>query len=152
MTVKREVTSPDRIMELGFAFQGAKTLLSAVELGVFTALGDGPLDLAALRERVGIYDRGARDFLDALVALGMLMRDEDGRYANTAETGLYLDASQADLCRRHAGTAQCPAFRHLGLAHRSTPNRTAAKRRSVGTAIFPSSLPTRRRAKSLSAQ
>ena len=40
---------PDRIMELGAAFWGSKTLLSAVELGVFATLAAGPLDVEALR-------------------------------------------------------------------------------------------------------
>ena len=82
---------PDRIVQLGLAFRGAKTLLSATELGVFTALAEGPLDLDALARQVRIDKRGARDFLDALVALGMLERNESGLYANTPETDLYLD-------------------------------------------------------------
>lgn len=92
--MKIDVVSPDRIIELAVAFQGAKTLLSAVELGVFTALADGPLDLETVRKRICINERGARDFLDALVALGTLLRREDGRYANTAESDLYLDRSK----------------------------------------------------------
>jgi O-methyltransferase domain len=36
---------------------------------------------------------GATDFFDALVALGMLER-EDGRYANTPETELFLDRAK----------------------------------------------------------
>src|SRR5437660_12787142 len=83
--------TPDRILKLGHAFRAAKTLLSAVELGVFTALADGPLDLQAASKRAGIHERGARDFFDALVALGMLDRDASGRYANTPDTDLYLD-------------------------------------------------------------
>jgi SAM-dependent methyltransferase len=43
---------------------------------------------------VGIHERGARDFLDALVALGLLSRQEDGCYANSAETDLYLDRNK----------------------------------------------------------
>jgi hypothetical protein len=82
--------SPAAIFQLGSAFWGAKTLLSAVELGVFTALGDGPLDRAVLAQRCGLHARGAEDFLDALVALGMLERDGD-RYANTADGALFLD-------------------------------------------------------------
>jgi hypothetical protein len=83
--------TPDRIVELGLAFRGAKALLSAAELGVFTALAAGPLDTEPLCMKTGIEQRGARDFFDALVALGMLERDESGRYANTPETDLYLD-------------------------------------------------------------
>ena len=89
-----DVVTPDRIMDLGHAFRASKTLLSAVELGVFTALADGPLDLEALRSRIGVNERGARDFLDSLVALGMLARHADGRYANSAETGRYLDRNK----------------------------------------------------------
>jgi hypothetical protein len=84
--------TPDRIVQLGLAFRGAKTLLSAAELGVFTALAAEPLHLDTLAKQVGIHERGARDFFDALVALGMLERDDaSGRYANTPATDLYLD-------------------------------------------------------------
>jgi len=82
---------PDRILELGYAFRKAKVLLSAVELEIFTVLAEGPLDCDALRERVGIDQRGARDFFDALVALGLLERDGAGCYGNTPETHAYLD-------------------------------------------------------------
>jgi hypothetical protein len=81
----------NRILELGDAYRGSRVLLSAVELGVFTALARGALDLESLKNRIGIDTRGARDFLDSLVALGMLVRGPDGHYANTAETDLYLD-------------------------------------------------------------
>src|SRR4051812_12770650 len=94
MATKIDAVTPDRIMALGHAFRSSKALLSAVELGVFTALADGALDIEALRERVGVDERGARDFLDTLVALSMLVRYEDGRYANTLETDLYLDRNK----------------------------------------------------------
>jgi precorrin-6B methylase 2 len=85
--------TPDAIMELGFAFWGSKTLLSAIELGVFSELTGGGLDGEELRERLGLHPRSAKDFFDALVALGMLER-EDGRYANTPATDLFLDRSK----------------------------------------------------------
>jgi hypothetical protein len=88
-----EVT-PEAIMQLGFAFWGSKTLLSAVELGVFTELAEaGPLDGEALRKRLDLHPRSATDFFDALVAVGMLERD-DGRYANTPATDLFLDRAK----------------------------------------------------------
>lgn len=88
-----EVT-PAAIMQLGMAFLGSKTLLSAVELGVFSELASaGALDSDTLRKRLGLHPRSTRDFLDALVALGMLER-EDGRYANTPATDLFLDRAK----------------------------------------------------------
>jgi hypothetical protein len=88
----QEVT-PDAIMQLGFGYWGSKTLLSAVELGLFTELAKGPLALEDIRARLDLHERSARDFLDALVALGMLRREE-GRYANTPATDLYLDRAK----------------------------------------------------------
>ena len=74
-----EVT-PDQIMQLGMAFWGSKTLLSAVELGVFSELAKQPLDAEALQSRLGLHPRSTRDFFDALVALGMLDR-RNGQYS-----------------------------------------------------------------------
>ena len=70
---------PDRIMQLGMGFWGSKTLLSAVELGVFTVLADGHASGEELASELDLHRRSSRDFLDALVALGMLTRD-DGHY------------------------------------------------------------------------
>src|SRR5262245_16112362 len=85
--------TPDRILQLGLGFWGPKVLLSAVELGVFTELARGPADLAGLTGRLGLHPRAARDFLDALVALGVLGRD-GGRYANTPEADYFLDRAK----------------------------------------------------------
>ncbi len=68
-------------------------LLSAVELGLFTELAKGAAGLARLSQRLGLHDRAARDFLDALVALKLLER-QDGRYSNTAETDMFLDKAK----------------------------------------------------------
>jgi hypothetical protein len=89
----QEQPTPAHIMQLGTAFWGSKTLLSAVELGLFTELAGGSLDAEALRDRLGLHSRSARDFFDALVALGML-DVEDGRYRNTPETDLFLDRTK----------------------------------------------------------
>lgn len=88
--------TPDRIMQLGLAFWGSKTLLSAIELDLFSTLAAGPLDAETLRARLGLHPRSARDFLDALVALGMLERTNSTppRYANTPDTSLFLDRAK----------------------------------------------------------
>src|SRR6266581_1634920 len=82
--------TPDAIMQLGFAFWGSKTLLSAIELGLFTLLADGPISAEALTTRLKLHPRSVRDFLDALVALGQLER-HDALYSNTPAGALFLD-------------------------------------------------------------
>lgn len=85
-----EHPSPDHILQVGLGFWASKALLSAIEMEVFTELARHPKDLAALRERLGLHERSAADFLDALVALGFLQR-RDGVYSNTQSTDLFLD-------------------------------------------------------------
>jgi hypothetical protein len=85
-----EHVSPERILQTGLAFWASKTLLSAIEIGVFTELAHGSQPYETLSGRLGLHPRSSRDFLDALVALGFLSRTGD-TYGNTAETDLFLD-------------------------------------------------------------
>lgn len=84
---------PDQILQIGMGFFASKTLLSAVEMEVFTELARHPENLETLSGRLGLHARSARDFLDTLVALGFLSRN-DGVYANTPETDIFLDKNK----------------------------------------------------------
>lgn len=89
-----ESPSPAHIMEVGAGFFASKTLLSAVELELFTVLGDGKMTGAEIGDRLAVHPRSLFDFLDALVSMNFLERDGDGhgaRYANTVETKTFLD-------------------------------------------------------------
>jgi hypothetical protein len=74
-------------------FWASKTLLSAVELELFSRIADGPKTGLELHGAMGLHPRGTYDFLDTLVALGLLQRDgagETGKYGNTPATALFL--------------------------------------------------------------
>ena len=94
-TAHTGAADPGHILQIGMGFWASKTLLSAVELGLFTELAaSGPLDAEDLRERLGLHERSRDDFLDALVSLGLLDRDGDGPgavYCNTSATAAFLD-------------------------------------------------------------
>ena len=84
---------PGPILGTAFAFWNAKVLLTAVELGVFSALEKEKLGAAELGEKLGLHPRGTSDFFDALVAMKFLDRQGDGdtaRYANTPAGSMYL--------------------------------------------------------------
>ena len=85
-----EAVTPGHILQVGLGFWASKTLLSAVEMELFTEVAKRPGTADDLGGRLGLHKRAARDFLDALVALGFLER-ADGIYANTPSTGLFLD-------------------------------------------------------------
>src|SRR5713226_3067421 len=83
----------ERIEQVAFGFMASKVLFAAIEFGVFTELAKQASDSQALTERLGLHPRSVRDFLDALVALGMLERHGE-LYSNTAETDFYLDRAK----------------------------------------------------------
>ena len=89
-----EAPTPAHILEVGTGFWASKLLLSAVELGLFTLLAEGPRTGAEIERALGLHPRGTWDFLDSLVATGFLARTSSGEaalYANTAETAHFLD-------------------------------------------------------------
>lgn len=113
--------SPEHILQVGLGFWASKTLLSAVELEVFTELAKHPLPLADLQGRLGLHPRSARDFFDTLTALGFLERT-DGVYRNTPSTDLFLDKRKPtyvggilEMCNRRL----YPFWAHLTEALRT---------------------------------
>jgi predicted O-methyltransferase YrrM len=93
-----EEKTPSHILETGFGFWPSKVLLTAVKMEVFTKLGDRSMTGGALGKELGLHQRGIRDFLDTLVALGFLERrgtGQDALYSNTDETGSFLDKSKS---------------------------------------------------------
>jgi len=85
---------PSHIMQVGMGFFASKTLLSAVELGLFTELAKQPMTGAEIVRSLGLNHRAVPDFPDSLVALRFLERTGDGpdaRYFNTPDSAMFLD-------------------------------------------------------------
>ncbi len=85
---------PSHIMQIGFGFFASRTLLSAVELGLFTKLAERTMNAEQIRSELELSQRAVPDFTDALVALGLLQRHGDGPeavYENTPATAAFLD-------------------------------------------------------------
>ena len=122
--------TPEKIMELAMGFGGAKVLLSAVEFGLFTELAKGPRDAEGLRAALGLHPRAHRDFLDTLVALGMLER-EDGQYRNTAATALFLDRAKPSYIGGLLEMANARLYPHWGRL--STALRTGKPQNESGS-------------------
>ncbi len=128
--------NPGRILQTGLAFWASKTLLSAIELGVFTELAHGPQGFEGLSGRLGLHPRSARDFLDTLVALGFLARTGD-TYANTPETDLFLDRKKPSYVGgilEMANHRLYPFWGHLTEALRTGQPQNEVK--SGGPALF----------------
>lgn len=112
-TTPRLEMSPDRLLHLGLGFWASKTLLSAAELGVFTTLARGPMEMEPLREHLGLHPRSARDFMDALVALGLLER-QGTAYANSPESDYFLDRGKPSYIGGLLEMANARLYGHWG--------------------------------------
>lgn len=89
--------NPSKIMQIGMGFWASKSLLTAVNMSLFTHLAKGELSGQDIKEKLGLHDRGLYDFLDTLVALGFLKRNglmETSKYRNTEDTNLFLDKNK----------------------------------------------------------
>lgn len=80
---------PFDVMYVGWSFLRSRLLVTALELGVFTTLADRSRSADELRGELGLHPRATRDFLDALAALGLLLREGD-RYRNSPAATRYL--------------------------------------------------------------
>lgn len=81
--------TPERIFNTLNAFQSTAALKTAIELDIFTAIGDGANQAGTLAKRVGAAERGVRILCDYLTIQGFLTKEAD-RYALTQESALFL--------------------------------------------------------------
>lgn len=124
----KPAVAPDHILQTGLAFWASKTLLSAVEMEVFTELAKGPESLETLSGRLGLHRRSSRDFLDALVALGFLEREDD-RYRNAPSSDAFLDKHKPSYIGgilEMANKRLYHHWRHLTTAIRTGENQNEA--------------------------
>jgi 8-O-methyltransferase len=82
MSVTEPLDDPFDILLVGWSFMRGNLLMSALEFGLFQELGKDPGTAEQLTRRLELNERGARDFLDALAAMGVLERDDKGVYRN----------------------------------------------------------------------
>src|ERR1043166_1249869 len=126
--------TPDKILQVGLGFWASKTLLSAIEMELFTELAKQAEDLKTLQGRLGLHPRSARDFLDTLGALGFLRRAE-GKYYNTPETDLFLDKNKQSYIGgmlEMANHRLYPHWAHLTEALRTGERQSESKGRAGG--------------------
>ncbi|CAM3691774.1 methyltransferase [Kibdelosporangium persicum] len=113
MSTTTPTPSARPLIELGTSFWRGKTLLSAVEIGLFTELGDGSCTAEELRAKLDLHPRAASHFLDALVALDVLERT-DGRYRNTEASAYFLDENKDTYLGGWMRQASAHLFRAWG--------------------------------------
>ena len=114
--------TPLRILETLGGFQRTAALRTAIELDLFTAIGEGADRVATLARRCGASERGVRSLCDYLTMLGFLEKRDDA-YVLSADAATFLDARSraylgAPAAEAYAGAALEEAFARLTEAVR----------------------------------
>ncbi len=84
---------PSPVLDLIEAFRRSKTMLTAVRLGIFDLLEESPAAARDLARRTGAHPGALERLLEGCAALGLLLRDADGVFSNTAVASAYLARS-----------------------------------------------------------
>ena len=125
---------PSHIMQIGMGFFGSKALLSAVELGVFTALARKQMTASEMALALALHSRAVPDYPDALVALRLLDREGSGPdavYRNTPDTALFLDRESPAYIGGILEMANARLFRFWGISRRASARVRPRTRRSI---------------------
>lgn len=100
-TMVEKQVDPSKIMQIGMGFWASKTLITGVNMGLFTLLAKEKLSAQDLSNQLKLHERSLYDFLDTLVALGFLKRSglrETAIYSNSEEANIFLDKEKPSYC------------------------------------------------------
>lgn len=82
--------TPGPVFEMLLAYQRTAALKTAIDLGVFRAVGEGPGDVASIARQCSASERGIRILCDFLCIYGILVK-ENGRYRHSPTSAAFLD-------------------------------------------------------------
>lgn len=120
----------DRVLELSRAFMPSCVIHAAAELDLFDALRGPPKDLAALAAGIDGDERATRILLDAMTAMGLLVKSDKGLYSLAAGVEDVLteggDQNCLAMVRHHANClrtwSQLAAVVRSGKRAEKTPS------------------------------
>jgi ubiquinone/menaquinone biosynthesis C-methylase UbiE len=86
--------SPQLFLETVNAYQRTEALKAAIELEVFTVIGEGKTSVSEIARRCQTSERGMRILCDFLCIIGFIAKDGQ-RYSLTPDTAMFLDKKSA---------------------------------------------------------
>lgn len=135
---KKQVT-PERLMELSFAYAPPLIISAGVSNRVFDSLEDRAKTPEQVAEETGASARALRILMNALVGLNLLKKDRQGKYSLTDESAAFLLSKKPGTHAGFFGTiAPQLISRWLGLSDIVREGRpaVAVNQETEGTEFF----------------
>ncbi len=105
---------PSPVLDLIEAFRRSKTMFTAVRLGIFDLLEESPAKAGDLARRTGAHPGALERLLEGCAALGLLLRDADGVFSNTAVASVYLTRSSPSTLAGYIRYSDEPLYKLWG--------------------------------------
>ncbi len=99
--------SPERIFSTLIAYQQSEALKAAINLDIFTKIGEGAEEAPALAKAIGASERGTRILADYMTVQGFLAK-EGTHYKLTPESAIFLDKRSPAYMGAMAGFLGAP--------------------------------------------
>ncbi|HET6267053.1 MAG TPA: class I SAM-dependent methyltransferase [Acidobacteriota bacterium] len=90
MNAQKKPPSPELYFKTIMAYRDTAALKGAIDLELFTAIGEGKKTVPEIAKRCNASERGIRILCDYLVVIGFLTR-HDNKYELTQDSGIFLD-------------------------------------------------------------
>jgi hypothetical protein len=87
---QQSISTPERIFNIFTAYQQSGVLRGAIELDIFTAIGEGNTTVESLAKRCQASQRGIRTLADYLTVMGLLTKNGT-TYGVAADAAMFLD-------------------------------------------------------------
>lgn len=108
--------NPGFVFDMLRAHERSTALKTAIELDVFSAVGEGPGDVASIAQHCSASERGIRILCDFLTINGVLVK-ENGHYRHTPTSAAFLDprspACVASMAQFISNKTMVEAYDHL---------------------------------------
>src|SRR5881398_2710674 len=109
-TVRKKKVTPERLMELSFAYAPPLIISAAAGNKVFDALENSAKTAEEVAKKTGASPRALRILMNALVGLDLLKKDRRGKYSLTPESAAFLISNKPGT---HAGFFGTIAPQHI---------------------------------------
>src|SRR5881394_4056143 len=103
-TVRKKQVTPERLMELSFAYAPPLIISAAAANKVFDALENSAKTAEEVAKQTGASPRALRILMNALVGLGLLKKDRRGKYSLTPESAAFLISNKPGTHAAFFGT------------------------------------------------